>query len=372
VEKEMSYVALKADSLRVGPVSYNSGTRGRTFVSNVSGTTSDMRMNRTALSVGLIFLCAAYVVAQGGRGVPAGHHVVYGDVKVDRSQAGDSKPISLDITLFTEYGNAISRQRVQSNGRYRFIDLADGRYYIVVEFEGTELNRFTVDFSSPVKTDTQHDIELQWQNVSAAVRAGVISAADQYDRPAKNVTIFNKATEAVKNKKYDQAISLLNKVLESDAADFPAWKELGTVYFIQKDYANAEKAYVQAISKHPNYAVALISLGRLRIAQKNFDGAIEVLAQAVKVQPTSAQANFFLGEAYLQIKKGSVAVNYLNEAIKLDPVGMADAHLRLGALYNAVGMKDKAAAEYEEFLKKRPDDPEKQKLQAYITANKKP
>jgi Tfp pilus assembly protein PilF len=53
-------------------------------------------------------------------------------------------------------------------------------------------------------------------------------------------------------------------------------------------------------------------------------------------------------------------------------MGMADAHLRLAALYNAVGMKDKAAAEYEEFLKKRPDDPEKQQLQAYITANKKP
>lgn len=61
----------------------------------------------------------------------------------------------------------------------------------------------------------------------------------------------------------------------------------------------------------------------------------------------------------------------MNEAINLDPVGMADAHLRLGALYNAVGMKDKAAAEYEEFLKKRPDDPEKEKLRAYIVANKK-
>ena len=77
-------------------------------------------------------------------------------------------------------------------------------------------------------------------------------------------------------------------------------------------------------------------------------------------------------QAYLQIKKGSLAVGYLNEAIKLDPMGMADAHLRLAVLYNAVGMKDKAAAEYEEFLKKRPDDPEKQQLQAYITANKKP
>jgi len=158
--------------------------------------------------------------------------------------------------------------------------------------------------------------------------------------------------------------------VETDPADFPAWLELGTVYFGQKNYAEAEKAYQQAIAKHPDYLLALISLGRLRIVQKNYDGAIEALSQAVKAQPTSAQANYFLGEAYLQIKKGSLAVGYLNEAIKLDPVGMADAHLRLAALYNAVGMKDKAAVEYEEFLKKKPDDPEAKKLKEYIQANK--
>ncbi len=332
-------------------------------------------MKRITLSVVLILLFAASVAAQsgpGGRGTPAGHHVVYGNIKVDESQANGGKPISLDVILFNEYGNALARQRVSSNGRYRFIDLAEGRYYVVVEFENTELTRVSVDFSSPIKTDLEQDIELQWRDLSGAPKAGVVSAADNYDRPTKSAKMFGKANEALKNKTYDEAISILRQIVDADAADFPAWKELGTVYFIQKNYAEAEKAYMQAISKHPDYAVALISLGRLRIAQKNFDGAIQVLTQAVKVQPASAQANYFLGEAYLQIKKGSLGVGYLNEALKLDPVGMADAHLRLGALYNAVGMKDKAAAEYEEFLKKRPDDPEKQKLQEYINANKKP
>jgi tetratricopeptide (TPR) repeat protein len=329
-------------------------------------------MKRSTLSTVLILLFAATIAAQGGRGTPAGHHIVYGNIKVDESQANGGKPISLDVILLNDYGNILARQRVSSNGRYRFIDLAEGRYYVVVEFENSELTRVSVDFSSPLKTDLEQDIELQWRALSGAARAGAISAAEKYDRPARNATTFSKATEAAKNKNYDQAISLFRQIVDSDAADFPAWKELGTVYFIQKNYAEAEKAYTQAISKHPDYALALISLGRLRIAQKNFDGAIEVLTQAVKVQPTSPQANYFLGEAYLQIKKGSLAVGYLNEAIKLDPVGMADAHLRLAALYNAVGMKDKAAAEYEQFLKKRPDDPEKQNLEAYIKANKKP
>ena len=332
-----------------------------------------MKTRSAILSLLIVLLFSANAMGQGERGVAAGggtRHIVYGDVKVDVSQPGADKPISLDITLYNEYGNAMAKQRVQSNGRYRFIDIQDGRYYIVVEYEGTELDRFTVDFSSQFKSDMQRDIELQARAVTEAARAAVAAAADRYDRSSKTSSIYSKAMTASKNKKNDEAETLLRQVVVIDPADFAAWYELGTVYFIEKNYAEAEKAYLQAIAKHPDYVVALISLGRLRIAQKNFDGAIEALSHAVKVQPTSAQANFFLGEAYLQNKKGSLGVGYLNEALKLDPIGMADAHLRLGALYNAAGMKEKAALEYEQFLKKVPDYPEKQALQDYVTANK--
>jgi len=34
-------------------------------------------------------------------------------------------------------------------------------------------------------------------------------------------------------------------------------------------------------------------------------------------------------------------------------------------------MKDKAADEYEQYLKKKPDDPDKKTLEQYISANKK-
>ena len=263
------------------------------------------------------------------------------------------------------------RQTVPSNGRYRFLSLRDGRYNIAVEFENVEIVRVLVYVSSPFKTDFRQDIELQLRDSLRVTKAEVVSAADNYDHTAANARLFRRAGEASANKRYDQAISLLRQIVESDPADFPAWQEWGTVYFIQKNFDEAEKAYVQALARNSDYAVALISLGRLRIARKNFDGAIEVLTRAVKVQPTSPQANYFLGEAYLQIKKGSMAVGYLNEAIKLDPIGMADAHLRLAALYNARDLKDKAAAEYSEFLKKRPDYPYRKKLLEYIAANKK-
>jgi tetratricopeptide (TPR) repeat protein len=330
-------------------------------------------LSRSFITLFAILIVSLTCMAQG-RGTLTSNtkHMVFGDVKVQQAAGTPDRPIMLEITLFNEFGNQMAQQRVQSNGRYRFIDMNDGRYYIVVAYEGVELDRFTVDFSSQYKSDLQKDIELQTNSVSAAAKIAVINAADKYDRSSKTSSLFSKGREAEQNKKYDEAASLFKQTVDADPADFPAWLELGTVYFAMKNYGDAEKALTQAIAKHPDYVSALISLGRLRLVQKNIDGAIKSLSQALKVQPTSAQANYFLGEAYLQNKKGSLAVGYLNEAIKLDPVGMAEAHLRLATLYNAVSMKDKAALEYEEFLKVVPDYQDKKKLEEYITANKKP
>ena len=129
---------------------------------------------------------------------------------------------------------------------------------------------------------------------------------------------------------------------------------------------------MRAIEERPGFVLALLNLGRLRIMEKKYEGAIGPLNAAVKIQPESANANYFLGEAYLLHKKGSKAVVYLYEALKLDPIGMATAHLRLAALYNGAGLKEKAAIEYQEFLKKKPDYPDKKKLEQYIAQNKKP
>jgi tetratricopeptide (TPR) repeat protein len=73
----------------------------------------------------------------------------------------------------------------------------------------------------------------------------------------------------------------------------------------------------------------------------------------------------------LKLKRGSVAVDYLNEALRLDPRGMAEVHLQLAALYDGAGLRDKAAAEYEQFLKKRPEYSDRKKLQRYIAENRK-
>jgi tetratricopeptide (TPR) repeat protein len=261
---------------------------------------------------------------------------------------------------------------VNAGSRYQFNNLAAGQYELVVLLDHEEVARMRVEIL-PVSAGmerVQQDISLAWKGGGHS-KPATVSAADSYKRTDANERLFVKAQEATNQKRYDDAITTLKDLVTADPHDFQAWAELGTVYLFKQNYEESENAYVKSTTERPEFFLAQLNLGRLRSLRKNFEGAIDPLSAAVNIQPKSADANYLLGEAYLQIKKGSKAVGYLNEAIKIDPVGKADAHLRLATLYNAVGMKDKAALEYEEFLKVKPNYPDRKKLQDYIAANKK-
>ena len=321
---------------------------------------------QSALVITLLFAAA---LAQTGGGFS-----IYGDLTVDESKVGGLKPISFEVTLRSQKLSTIGRQTVPKNGRFRFENLSGGIYYLVVMMENSEVANVRVMLNGIVGTDYRQDISLAWRPDTSAPKegkGGVVSASSHYSRSARNQAFFEKAEDASAKKDYDKAKSLLQSIVRADEKDFEAWTELGTIDSKLKNNSEAEKEYLRAVQEAPSFILALLNLGKLRLGQKNYEGAIEVLSKAVTLQPPSAEANYFLGEAYLNIKKGSKAVAYMNEAIRIEPIAKAEIHLRIADIYNAVGLKDLAAAEYEKFLKKKPDYSEKKKLQAYIAQNKK-
>jgi tetratricopeptide (TPR) repeat protein len=318
-------------------------------------------------------LLALLGVTFSGTALSQGGRTLFGDVRITGE---DNNIVPKEVTLILRRApdGEVGRQTISSRGRYRFTNLAEGEYEIVVEVEAKEIGRMGPIFmrardlsNSPY--GFQYDLEFRWHpGTSSQPASGVISAADVYERPAATRSLFQKAEDLVGKKKYDQAADLLKQITETDKNDFQAWTALGTVYFAEQKLDEAEGAYLNAIEVHPTAPRAYINLGRVRSAQKKFAEAVEPLTKATELQPDSGDANYLLGECYLQLKKGSKAIPYLNEAANH---GRPDAHLRLGWLYNAAGMKDKAAIEYEEYLKKNPNSPDRNKLKEYIATNKK-
>jgi tetratricopeptide (TPR) repeat protein len=312
----------------------------------------------------LTLLSPARIIAQGS-------YTLWGDVKLDDSKADTPGPSSLTVILYDESTRMVGRQTIGSRGRYRFTNLREGRYDLAIESETNEITRLRLELHGPTESDIRQDFEFEWKPKFGGSRSapGIISAADVYKRSSSNKSLFQKAQAAVEKKNHDEAVRFLKQILSNDKLDFQVWTLLGTVYLVQEKPADAEKAYLSAIEVKPTFALALVNLGKLRASQKRFEEVIDPLTRAIESQPQGSDANLYLGEAYLKLKKGSKAIPYLNEAARL---GRIEAHLDLGWLYNAAGMKDKAAAEYEALLKKRPDYPERQKLEQYINANKQP
>ncbi len=298
--------------------------------------------------------------------------IISGDIRIDESHASEPGPTVIDVILYTSGRQVFARQRVTPNGRYRFLDVFAGDYIVVLEVENQEVARASVLISAKSPVETNQDFSLEWRATGGKPAHGVVGVGDAYDRSPANKALYAKAEKEIAAKNFKEAISILTQLTAADPRDFPALNDLGMLYFLQKNYEAAEKSYTNCLSAKPDHFPALLSLGRVQIARANYQAASATLESAVKLDPRSPAANYFLGEAYLQLKKGSKAVGFLNEALALDPVGMADAHLRLGALYNGANLKDRAAAEYEAFLKVKPDYAERKKLEEYITANKKP
>jgi len=324
-----------------------------------------MKMKRNPSHSPLLVIVAALVVASCSLSALAqGGQTLFGDVKIH----GTSVPPNVMLILYKEGGMEIGRQTISNGTRYRFNNLLRGEYEIVLQSPTNEIGRVRVIISmlSNSPYGHQYDLEFEWKPERTTV--GTISAADVYDRPASTRSLFQKAEEAVGKKKYDQATTLLKQVVETDGADFQAWTALGTLYLAQEKFEDAEKAYMQAVQAKPTAPRPQLNLGRARSSLKKFEEAVEPLTKAVELQPDSADAHMLLGECYLQLKKGSKAIPHLNDAARL---GRPEAHLRLGWLYNAAGMKDKAAIEYEEYLKKNPEYQDRNKLKEYISANKK-
>ncbi|HEU4435138.1 MAG TPA: tetratricopeptide repeat protein [Pyrinomonadaceae bacterium] len=306
--------------------------------------------------------------------VPSGRiFTLYGDLAVIELDADAGVPANtmFDLILYSResrVNDEVARQRVGKGGRYSFNNIVEGNYLIGVELDNVEIARVAIHVAQRKHKPIEQGMELSWDSSLRAKREFVI-ARESYSRNDPHRKLFDKAMKQINDNELTKAVATLRSIVEADPKDHQTWNELGLVYFVQKDFNAAENSFAKAIDVKPEYVTAFVNLGRVRLAQKKIEGAIAAFQSGLQKDPKSAVANYFMGEAYFAARKAAIAVEYMNEALKLDPVAMANAHLRIAMVYNVAGRKDLAAIEYNEFLKKKPEYPDAQRLRDYIIAN---
>ena len=300
-----------------------------------------------------------------GLPIPIGAPVIYGQVTIRGIDRNETKP-TIFVTLLMG-GAQLDRTQTNDRGYYYFLTNPRDGAALLFEVDGMEVGRVILSLGSG--SSSRQDITVDWNQVKVQRNPKVVSVRDAYARDRSAESRFDKAMKAMREKRTDEALALFKEIVDTDPKDYVAWTELGTLYFGKDKLADAENAYSKALDQNPNFMVALMNLGKLHLSQQQATKAVAVFMRAVSVEASSADAFHYLGESYLKAKLGSKAVIALNEAIRLEPSEKAELHLRLAALYNAAGAKDRAANEYKLFLEKRPTYPDKKKLEKYILDN---
>lgn len=336
------------------------------------------KVNRIAAALALV--CAFVFASQDllaqvddvsevtGLPIPIGAPVIYGHVFIKNFPKDARRP---NIVVYLRNGGAqIDKYQANDKGYWYFLKNPVDGHALTFEVDGIEVGRAIV--TSAGSNRFRQDVEFDWNTLKGGAvtpsGAAVISAGDRYGREADAEKQFEKALSA-RNNDGERALILFTEIVRKDDKDYNAWMQIGALHYSAKRMEEARNAYNKAILLKPDYFLALLNIGRLELSQKNYEAAIPVLLKAVEADARSADANHLLGESYLQIKKGSLAVGYLNKAIELAPIEKAEVHLRLAALYNAAGLKDRASSEYKTFLEKVRDHPDRKKLEQYIKDN---
>ena len=268
-------------------------------------------------------------------------------------------------------GVFVARQRLKNGGSFLFYCVPRENVTLVGEVDMTEVSSFSMGLVAAAPTTNRQDVFITYSNVRGEQRTGVVSALYAYERTKENQKQFDRALDELQAKESASAERRLKKLLENDPKDFAAWTLLGEIELNGNQFDEAAKAFEETLALKKDFTPAMVGIGRSLLGAKKFDEAIEVLKKACELEPNSADTNHYLGEAYLQIKKGSLGVPYLNKAIEIAPDKKADLHLRMAALYKNAGANALAANEYKLFLQKRPDYPDRKRMEAYIAENSK-
>jgi tetratricopeptide (TPR) repeat protein len=109
-------------------------------------------------------------------------------------------------------------------------------------------------------------------------------------------------------KRTEEAITYLEGIREDASEHVFALNMLGGLYSSQKLHEKAEKAFLQASEKRPEWRAPYINLGRLMLARQEPARAVTFLKKGLTKLPDDAVLQFSLGNAHLAAKDYDAAL----------------------------------------------------------------
>ncbi len=173
-------------------------------------------------------------------------------------------------------------------------------------------------------------------------------------------SIVAKAKQADKlfdEKKYGEAIEILEKIIADNPDAYVLYKSVGNCYFAAEDYEKALEAYMKVYERYPDRADILADIANTYNNMGKKDLAAEWYLKIPLGQIRSIDTAYNAGVLLYNAGKPEEAAVYFRKAVEIDQE-FADGYYQLGMASVASNKPEEAIDALTKFLALAPDSPQ--------------
>jgi len=259
--------------------------------------------------------------------------------------------------------------------------------------------------------EPRHELALSLYADRLETAERLDDAIEVYGRVPSTSSLYLNARQQIaqllqKQKKPEEALTVLRETLKGNADDIEIHASIGDVFRSQEKYAEAAEAYSKAIAlvgkpedRHwtlfytrgisyerskrwkdaevdlkvalklkPEQPLVMNYLAYTWVEQNvNMEEALKMLKRAVELRPEDGFVIDSLGWAYYRMGDYQTAIQYLEQAILLEP-GEATINDHLGDAYWRIGRKLEAKFQWQHALTLKPEKLDEPKIRRKIEA----
>ncbi|HYN15601.1 MAG TPA: DUF3857 domain-containing protein [Terriglobales bacterium] len=193
-------------------------------------------------------------------------------------------------------------------------------------------------FRRAVRSDEEQKLQLET----------TVTGTPAIPESAKADDLFDSGSAALRNRNYELAVTLFERVVALEPTHKDVWNNLGRAYLGMLKSEEAIRAFQKAVEVDAYDEFAYNNLGLAYWRQQKYEEAVGAFRKQLEINPLDEFAHGNLGAMYVEWHKYADALPELEKAASLKPdnafyqVGLGQAHLNLGQPDKALAAFDKA------------------------------
>ncbi len=264
----------------------------------------------------------------------------------------EGKPVpSAKVVMELKGQEAIARDtKTNRDGEWALIGLGSGNWRITASAEGF-IPSETTAFISQIQRNPK--VVLTLKKIAEVDTSGVQSA---------DLSLIQQANDMFNERKYDEALSLLQEFLTSNPTAYPTHINIGDCYKEMGEYEKAEEEYNLALEAAKTdedigeeiTAKAMAGIGDIYLRKGDFESAQSYFEQSIELLPDNEILAYNVGEIYFANQKLDEAIQYYGIAIQIKP-DWGPPYYRRGLVHVSKTDYQSAKEDFQKFLEVEPN-----------------